>query len=78
MRHTPDGSRTHRQCRGSIVRWPSSSAKSVSAWLNAAARDRMEDEDLAEVLAELFAATGGQLTDAELTRARQRLTHAEH
>ena len=53
-------------------------AKSVSAWLNDAARDRMEDEDLATVLAELFAATGGPLTEAELTRARQRLTRAEH
>lgn len=52
-------------------------AKSVSAWLNDAARDRVEDEDLATVLGELFAATGGPLTEAELTRARQRLAHVE-
>lgn len=52
-------------------------AKSVSAWLNAAARARVESEDLAVILADLFEDTGGPLTDQELVRARQRLTLAE-
>lgn len=52
-------------------------AKSLSAWLNDAARDRMEYEDLAAVLTELFDATGGPLTAQELARARQRLALAE-
>jgi hypothetical protein len=52
-------------------------AKSVSAWLNEAGRARMEGEDLAVVLAELFDDTGGPLTDEELSRARQRLALAE-
>jgi hypothetical protein len=52
-------------------------AKSVSAWLNEAARARMEGEDLGVVLAELFDATGGPLTEQELAQARQRLALAE-
>ena len=52
-------------------------AKSLSAWLNDAGRARIEGEDLAEVLAELFDETGGPLTDQELALARQRLALAE-
>ena len=52
-------------------------AKSLSAWLNDAGRARVEGEDLAEVLAELFDETGGPLTDQELARARRRLALAE-
>ena len=52
-------------------------AKSLSAWLNDAGRARVEGEDLAEVLAELFDKTGGPLTDQELALARQRLALAE-
>jgi hypothetical protein len=52
-------------------------AKSLSAWLNDAGRARVEGEDLAGVLAELFDETGGPLTDQELARARQRLALAE-
>ena len=52
-------------------------ATSVSAWLNDAARDRIEDDDLAGVLSGLFEATGGPLTAAELGRARHRLALAE-
>lgn len=52
-------------------------AKSLSAWLNDAGRARVEGENLAQVLAELFDETGGPLTDEELSRARQRLALAE-
>lgn len=52
-------------------------AKSVSAWLNAAGRVRVEGDDLAVVLAELFEDTGGPLTEQELAQARQRLALAE-
>ena len=52
-------------------------AKSLSAWLNDAGQARVEGEDLAEVLAELFDETGGPLTDQELARARRRLALAE-
>jgi hypothetical protein len=52
-------------------------AKSLSAWLNDAGRARVEGDDLAVVLAELFDDTGGPLSDQELARARQRLTVAE-
>ena len=52
-------------------------ATSVSAWLNDAARERMEQDDLAGVLAELFEATGGPVSAAELAHARRRLAHAE-
>jgi hypothetical protein len=53
-------------------------AKSLSAWLNEAGRARVDGEDLAAVLAELFDETGGPLTRQELARARQRLALAEH
>lgn len=52
-------------------------AKSVSAWLNDAGRDRVESDDLAAVLAELFDETGGPPTEQELAQARTRLTAAE-
>jgi hypothetical protein len=52
-------------------------AKSLSAWLNDAGRARVEGEDLAQVLADLFDATGGPVSEAELARARQRLALAE-
>lgn len=52
-------------------------AKSLSAWLNDAGRARVEREDLAVVLAELFDETGGPLSEQELARARQRLALAE-
>lgn len=52
-------------------------AKSVSAWLNDAGRARVDDEDLAVVLAEVFDDTGGPLTEHELAEARQRLALAE-
>lgn len=52
-------------------------AKSLSAWLNEAGRARVEGEDLAQVLAELFDDTGGPLTNQELAQARQRLALAE-
>lgn len=52
-------------------------ARSVSAWLNEAARARVESDDLADVLAELFGETGGPLTEQELVRARQRIASAE-
>jgi Arc/MetJ-type ribon-helix-helix transcriptional regulator len=52
-------------------------AKSVSAWLNEAGRARLESEDLATVLAELFDQTGGPLTDQELATARARLAATE-
>lgn len=53
-------------------------AKSVSAWLNDAGRARLEREDLADVLAELFDDTGGPLTDQELAKARRRLAKGDH
>ena len=46
-------------------------AKSLSAWVNEAGRARIEGEDLAEVLAELFDETGGPPTEQELARAEQ-------
>ncbi len=52
-------------------------AKSVSAWLNDAGRARVDGDDLAVVLAELFDDTGGPLTEQELAQARQRLALAE-
>ena len=52
-------------------------AKSVSAWLNDAGRARVEGEDLAAVLAEIFDETGGPPSEEELDRTRQRLALAE-
>lgn len=52
-------------------------AKSLSAWLNDAARVRLEREELGDVLAAILDSTGGSLTSAELAAARQRLAEAE-
>lgn len=52
-------------------------AKSISAWVNDAGRARVESEDLAAVLAEVFEEAGGPLTEHELVLARQRLALAE-
>ncbi len=52
-------------------------AKSLSAWLNDAARARVERDDLNSVLAEIFDATGGPLSKDELNIARARLTQAQ-
>lgn len=52
-------------------------SKSVSAWLNEAARERIDGDDLAQVLAEIFVGTGGDPTAEELAEARRRLAEAE-
>ena len=52
-------------------------AKSLSSWLNEAARAHVEREDLGAVLAELLAETGGPLSPAELAEAGARLATAE-
>ncbi len=52
-------------------------AKSVSAWLNEAARARVEQADLGAVLAELLDETGGPLTEAELREGEARLSAAD-
>jgi hypothetical protein len=52
-------------------------AKSLSAWLNEAGRARAEADDLASVLAEIFQATGGELSEQELDFARRRLAEAD-
>jgi hypothetical protein len=52
-------------------------AKSLSAWLNEAGRARVERDDLSSVLTEIFDATGGPLSEQELTRARARLAEAQ-
>lgn len=52
-------------------------AKSLSAWLNEAGRVRVEHDDLSSVLAEIFDASGGPLTEHELTSARARLAEAQ-
>ena len=51
-------------------------AKSLSSWLNEAGRARAEREELATVLAEIFDASGGPLTEQELSNARAQLTSA--
>lgn len=48
-------------------------ARSVSAWINEAAKARIERQDLEIVLADLFDATGGPPTEAELAEASARL-----
>lgn len=48
-------------------------ATSVSAWLNEAGRERLERDELGEVLAEIFAATGGVPTEEERAQARRLL-----
>ncbi|MGC8513969.1 MAG: hypothetical protein ACP5P1_13205 [Acidimicrobiales bacterium] len=52
-------------------------ARSLSAWFNDAGRARVEGEDLADVLGEVFDETGGPLAEEEVSRARQRLALAE-
>jgi hypothetical protein len=52
-------------------------AKSLSAWLNEAGRARVERDDLSSVLAEIFDASGGPLSEQELTDARARLAAAQ-
>jgi hypothetical protein len=52
-------------------------AKSLSAWLDEAGRARVERDDLSSVLAEIFEATGGPLSERELSSARARLSHAQ-
>ena len=44
-------------------------AKSLSSWLNEAAKARIEREELEIVLAELLDETGGPATEAELAEA---------
>jgi hypothetical protein len=51
--------------------------KSLSAWLNEAGRARVDSDDLATVLAELFDETGGPPTEQELSHARARLAKAD-
>ncbi len=48
-------------------------AKSLSSWINEAAKARIEREELEVVLAELLSETGGPLTEAELAEATTRL-----
>jgi len=52
-------------------------AKSLSSWVNEAARAHVEHEDLQAVLAELFAETGGPVSEAELAEAQVRLAAAD-
>ncbi len=52
-------------------------AKSISAGPNDAGRGRVESEDIADVLAQVFEETGGPLTEHEIVLARQRLASAE-
>lgn len=52
-------------------------AKSLSSWLNEAARAHVEREDLEAVLAELLAETGGPPSQAELAEAQARLSAAD-
>ncbi len=52
-------------------------AKSLSSWLNQAARAHVEREDLGVVLAELLDETGGPPTHAELAEAETRLAAAD-
>ena len=52
-------------------------AKSLSAWLNDAARVRLEREELRDVLAAILDNAGGPLTPQELADARQRLAEVE-
>lgn len=52
-------------------------AKSLSAWLDEAAKAFVDRKDLGTVLAELLDETGGPLTQAELSEAEARLCGAE-
>lgn len=51
-------------------------AKSLSAWLNEAAKSHVEQEDLGAVLADLLDETGGPITQEELAGAEKRLSRA--
>jgi cytochrome P450 len=55
----------------------SGKARSLSAWLNDAARARVEHDDLATLLAEMLDETGGPLTDEELAAADRKLAQAQ-
>lgn len=52
-------------------------AKSLSSWLNEAARAHVERQDLAAVLSELLDETGGPPSDIDLAEAETRLTVAD-
>jgi Arc/MetJ-type ribon-helix-helix transcriptional regulator len=52
-------------------------AKSLSSWLNEAARAHVEREDLGAVLAELLNETGGPLSGTEVAEAKTRLAAAD-
>ncbi|MGH9064158.1 MAG: hypothetical protein ACRD0L_09365 [Acidimicrobiales bacterium] len=52
-------------------------AKSLSSWLNEAARAHVEREDLGIVLAGLLDETGGPPSQAELAEAETRLAAAD-
>ena len=52
-------------------------AKSLSAWLNDAAKAQVEREDLETVLAALFDETGGPPTEDELADAHAHLVALE-
>ncbi len=52
-------------------------AKSVSSWLNEAAKAHVEAEDLEAVLAEMLDETGGPITADELAEAELRLSVAQ-
>jgi Arc/MetJ-type ribon-helix-helix transcriptional regulator len=51
--------------------------KSLSSWLNEAARAHVEREDLETVLAELLDTTGGPPSEVELAEAETRLAAAD-
>jgi Arc/MetJ-type ribon-helix-helix transcriptional regulator len=52
-------------------------SKSLSSWLNEAAKARIEREDLQRVLAELLDEAGGPPAEEELAEAATRLAHAD-
>jgi hypothetical protein len=52
-------------------------ARSLSAWLNEAGRAKAEREELSAVLEEIFDASGGPLSEQELSDARKRLAEAD-
>lgn len=51
-------------------------AKSLSAWLNDAAKSHLEQEDLGAVLADLLDEAGGPISRDELAGAEKRLSQA--
>ena len=48
-------------------------AASVSAYISQALARRTADEEMAEIIAEIYAGTGGQPTEEERARARREL-----